>query len=165
MSTTPAAADPLDDERITVVGLLFETQAALVRRLDTHLRAATGMSLATFEVLVRLGRSPHGRLRLAELGRQLSITTGGVTRLIDRVEAAGLLRRVPDPADRRAAFAQITGEGRAALDRAIEAHLPALQRHVVDPLDPAGYRALADSLRVLRDTLTGDPATRVTSPP
>lgn len=150
----------LDDERITVVGLFLESHAALVRRLDAHLRAETGMALATFEVLVRLGRSPLGRLRLTELGRQLSITTGGVTRLIDRIEAAGLLRRVPDPADRRAAFAQITEDGRDALERATEVHLGALQRYVVDPLEPGAYRSFGEAVRVLRDDLVGDPATR-----
>lgn len=151
----------LADDRITVAGLLFETEAALVRRLDGDLRAGAGMPLATFEVLVRLGRSPGGRLRLAELSRQLSITTGGVTRLIDRIEAAGLLRRVPDPADRRSAFAQITDQGTEALHRALAVHLRALQRDLVDPLDPVAYRSLADALRVLRDNLVGDPATRL----
>ena len=161
----PAAPeDPLDDERLTTAGLLVETEAALVRRLDARLRADAGMPLSVFEVLIRLGRSPHGRLRLSELSRQLSITTGGVTRLIDRVEASGLLQRVPDPEDRRARFAQITDSGREALLRASDVHLPVLQRHLVDPLEPADYRALAAALRVLRDHLTGDPARRLAPP-
>ncbi|MCY7343021.1 MAG: MarR family transcriptional regulator [Pseudonocardia sp.] len=158
-------ADLLADERITVVGLLFEAQTALVRRLDTALRADAGMPLATFEVLIRLARSPGGRLRLTELGHQLSITTGGVTRLIDRIESGGLTRRVPDPTDRRAAFAEITADGLGALHRATEVHLRSVQRDLVDALDPGDYRALATALRVLRDHVSGDPATRVRPAP
>jgi uncharacterized membrane protein len=56
----------------------------------------------TDETLIRLGRSPGRQLRQVELSRQLSLTTGGVTRMVDRLEAAGLVRRTPCPDDRRA---------------------------------------------------------------
>jgi len=132
--TAPSLESVLADERITVTGLLFEVEAALLRRLDTELRAQVGMSAAFFEVLVRLGRSPRGRMRLADLARQLSITTGGVTRLIDRIQEAGFIRRVPDPEDRRSVFAEITPAGVAALRPAVACQLESIQRYLVDPL-------------------------------
>jgi MarR family 2-MHQ and catechol resistance regulon transcriptional repressor len=150
----------IDDPRITVAGLLIEAESALVRRLDAELRARADMPLATFEVLIRLGRSPGGRLGLSELGRQLSLTTGGVTRLVDRLEAQSLLSRVPDSADRRITHAVITRTGRSSLRRASAIHLEALQRDLVDPLSARDYAALARVARVLRDHLTGDPALR-----
>lgn len=160
-SEEPESAALLGDNRFTVMGLFFEAQSALERRLDHHLRAGTGMPLASFEVLIRLGRSPGGRMRQTEVVRQLSITTGGVTRLVDRIEGAGLLRRVPDPADRRATFVEITEAGRTALREALAVHIEALQADFVDPLSPEDYAALAQSLRVLRDHLVGDPADRI----
>lgn len=156
-SDTASLESVLADERITVTGLLFEVEAALLRRLDTELRAQVGMPATFFEVLVRLGRSPGGRMRLADLARQLSITTGGVTRLIDRIQEAGFIRRVPDPGDRRSVFAEITPAGTAALRPAVTSQLESIQRYLVDPLDEKDYLALATSLRLLRDALIGDP--------
>jgi hypothetical protein len=92
-------SDILDDRRITAIGLLVEAETALVRVLDDELRQGVGMPLSTYETLIRLGRSPGRRLRQIELSRQLSLTTGGVTRLIDRLEAAGLVRRTSSPDD------------------------------------------------------------------
>ena len=151
----------LDDDRITAIGLLVEAESALVRVLDEELRRSAGMPLSTYEVLVRLGRSPGRRLRQVELSRQLSLTTGGVTRLVDRIEAAGLVRRTTSPTDRRASFAELTDTGAGALNRATEVHLASLQRHLVDPVGLDGLAALVGPLRRLRDSLVGDPADRV----
>ena len=157
--------DLLNDPRLTEAGLLIEAEAALVRRLDADLRAHGGMPLATFEVLVRLARSPDRRLRLSELSRQLSLTTGGVTRLVDRLEAQQLLRRTPDPSDRRGAYAQIADAGLRALQGALPVHLAALQRDLVEPLQGASYRAMSIAARALRDHLSGDPAARLQDAP
>lgn len=151
----------LDDPWLTDVGLLLEAQAALQRRVDAALRARAGMALPVFEVLVRLARSPRSRLRMSELSRQLSLTTGGITRLVDRIEADHLLRRVPDPTDRRVAHAQITDAGREALRRALLVHHDVVERDFVAPLGPTSHRALATASRSLRDHLTGDPAARL----
>lgn len=151
----------LADHRLTAIGLLVEAETALVRVLDEELRRDAGMALGTYEALIRLGRSPDRRLRQIELSRQLSLTTGGVTRMIDRLERAGLVRRTADATDRRASFAQLTEHGLAALQRATEVHLASLQRHFVDPLGADGIDALTVPLRRLRDALVGDPAGRV----
>lgn len=150
-------ADLLDDQRITAIGLLVEAETAVVRVLDEELRRDVGMPLSTYETLIRLGRSPDRRLRQVELSRQLSLTTGGVTRLIDRLEAAGLVRRTSSPDDRRASYAQLTEAGLHALRGATEVHLRSLQRHFVDPLGPDGLAALTAPLRRLRDAHLGDP--------
>ena len=158
MTSSPTAPDLLDDQRLTAIGLLVEAETALVRVLDEELRRDVGMPLSTYETLIRLGRSPGRQLRQVELSRQLSLTTGGVTRLIDRLEATGFVRRRPCPGDRRVTNAQLTEAGLDALHRATEVHLRSLQRHLVDPLGADGLAALTKPLRVLRDVLVGDPA-------
>ena len=152
--------DVLSDERLTAIGLLVEAEAALVRILDEELRRDAGMPLSTYEALIRLGRSPGRQLQQIELSRQLSLTTGGVTRMIDRLERDGLVRRVPSPTDRRASYAQLTDHGLDAIRRATEVHLLSLQRHFVDPLGADGLDTLIPFLRRLRDALVGDPAER-----
>lgn len=151
----------LDDERLTAVGLLVEAETALIRVLDAELRRDAGMPLGTYEVLVRLGRSPGRRLRQVELSRQLSLTTGGITRIVDRLEAAGLVRRTASSIDRRGTYAELTDAGLDAVQRATEVHLRSLQRHLVDPLGPDRLEELVGSVRRLRDTLVGDPAERL----
>ncbi len=158
---TTSDAELLADERLTAIGLLVEAEAALVRILDSELRRDCGMALSTFETLIRLARSPDRRLRQYELGRQVSLTTGGVTRLIDRIEAAGYVRRVADPTDRRGNFIELTPAGHEALLTASRVHLPSLQRHLVDPLGSEGLAQVVGPLRLLRNSLIGDPASYI----
>lgn len=162
--TVASPLDVLADQRLTAIGLLVEAETALVRVLDEELRRDAAMPLSTYEALIRLGRSPGRRLRQIELSRQLSLTTGGVTRMIDRLESAGLVRRTASPTDRRASYAQLTDEGLDALRHATEVHLASLQRHFVDPLGADGIDTLIAPLRRLRDALVGDPADRLDRP-
>jgi DNA-binding MarR family transcriptional regulator len=111
-----------DDALITTFGRLVEVQARLERRLGGDLEARVGLPHAWFEVLVRLSRSDEGQLTMGSLAQQVTLTTGGVTRLVDRMEAAGLVERLPCRSDRRVSYAAITDAGRAKLEEAAELH-------------------------------------------
>jgi MarR family 2-MHQ and catechol resistance regulon transcriptional repressor len=111
-----------DDALITTFGRLVEVQSRLERRLGADLEARAGLPHAWFEVLVRLARSEHGQLTMGALAEQVTLTTGGVTRLVDRMEAAGLVERVPCRTDRRVSYAVITQAGRAKFEEAAEVH-------------------------------------------
>ena len=95
---------------------------------------------------------------MTDLANQVLFSSGGFTKLADRMEQAGLIRREPCPDDRRAIFAVLTPEGRRVLDRALAVHLPGLQRYLCDPLDAQQRRELEAILRTLRAALsaTGD---------
>ena len=112
----------VDDALITTFGRLVEVQARLERRLGADLEARCGLPHAWFEVLVRLARSENGQLTMGALAEQVTLTTGGVTRLVDRMDAAGYVERLPCPTDRRVAFAAITDAGRRKLAEASEVH-------------------------------------------
>jgi len=75
--------------------------ALLVERVGRDLAATTSLPLASFNVLRLLHEAPGGRLRLSELARAVHLTRSGVTRLADRLERAGLLRRERYALDRR----------------------------------------------------------------
>ncbi len=111
-----------DDALITTFGRLLEVQSRLERRLGADLEARCDLPHAWFEVLVRLARSDDGRLTMGSLAEQISLTTGGVTRLVDRMETAGYVQRVPCPTDRRVSYAALTDAGRAKLDEAAQVH-------------------------------------------
>jgi len=81
--------EPWDDPRITAFGMLLEAHAAVVTQVNRDLEATSGIPITWMEVLLRLARSPGHRLRMAELARQVGLSTSGLTRLIDRVEHAG----------------------------------------------------------------------------
>ena len=147
----------LDDPLITATGLLFESAAALQRRLDDDLQATAGIPMTTYEVLIRLARSPDERLAHSELSRQLSLTSGGITRLIDRLERDELVRRERDTTDRRVYRVALTETGRRTLMAALPHHLQTLERLVVTPLGPDGSATLDAALRPLRDALMKDP--------
>ncbi len=111
-----------DDALITTFGRLVEVQSRLERRLGADLEARVGLSHAWFEVLVRLSRSEEGQLTMGALAEQVTLTTGGVTRLVDRMEAARLVERLPCRTDRRVSYAGITEAGRAKFEEAAEVH-------------------------------------------
>ena len=84
--------DPLDDPRLTAMGLLIEAYQGLTARLDP-VHAAHGLSGSDFDTLIRLARSTGRQLRMTDLAAQTSMSTSGITRI---VEAA--LRSSPTPA-------------------------------------------------------------------
>jgi DNA-binding MarR family transcriptional regulator len=136
-----------------MLGLLFESQAALLRVLERRLDRDSGLSVQWFEVLVRLHRAPDNRLRMSDLAAMTTLTPSGLTRAVDRLEAAGLVVRESSPSDRRSSLAVLTPEGR---DR-IETALPIQLRHVDDVLGDAlsveEELVLAELLRRLRDAV------------
>jgi MarR family transcriptional regulator, 2-MHQ and catechol-resistance regulon repressor len=143
--------DRLSDDRLTLVGLLFESATALRTALDRQLDRDAGLSLQWFELLLRLARSPGRRLRMSDLAAQTSLTPSGLTRAIDRLEAAGLVERAPCPSDRRGAFAMVTPAGLERIVAAVEPHLDHVEEHFTGVLDDREQVQLAVLLRKVRD--------------
>jgi DNA-binding MarR family transcriptional regulator len=103
-----------DDPRLTTMGLLFEAHGGVVAKLEPVWKAH-GLSGLDLNALMRLSRSPGRRLRMSELAVQTSLSTSGVTRLIDRLARAELVERELDPGDRRSSYAVLTDAGAARL--------------------------------------------------
>ena len=142
---------PLQDERVTTWGLLMETQSAVNAALARELDEQLALPLAWFEVLLRLARTPGERMTMTRLAEAVSFSSGGFSRVADRLEAAGLLAREPCPDNRRSTWAVLTDQGRATVREALEVHASGLQRHVFDHLGAAEAAQLARVLRTLRD--------------
>ena len=123
----------------------MEVSALLKRLLDQELEAALDLPLLWYGVLLHLERIPGGFCPISELITATAFTSGGVTRLVDRMEHAGYVERRPCPNDKRVTYVGLTGKGRAVLTRATAVQLAGIQRHLLDPLGPADA-ALLDVL-------------------
>ncbi len=150
------APDPLDDPRITLAGLFFESHDGLTARLSRRLMAECGMNHQTFEVLLRLSRSPHQRLRMSDLAAQVTMSASGLSRAVDRLERDGLVERVACPTDRRSIYAALTDAGRERVDQLMPSHLQLLEEELLAPLDATDRADLERILRRLRDHVNPD---------
>lgn len=139
----------LSDQRLIDMGLLIEAHAHLTRVLGAELEAGTGMPLTWLDVLIRLGRTPEHRMTMTELARRVAFTSGGTTRLVDRIAQAGLVERIHCPSDRRSIYVGLTPKGASALAQALAVHLEGLDAHLVAPLSAQDRRALRAGLAKL----------------
>jgi DNA-binding MarR family transcriptional regulator len=129
------------------------------RALARHDLSATGR-----EVLAVLDGAGHP-LSAGEVAARVLVTTASMTAVLDTLERRALLRRIPDPTDRRRVLIGLTGEGRALVD-AFLPEMAALQSAVCEPLDAADRELLLDLLGVLHDRArTVDPAAAVQAAP
>jgi MarR family 2-MHQ and catechol resistance regulon transcriptional repressor len=155
----PAAA--FDDDRLTLVGLLFEASAGLNRTLARRLLEESGMTAQWFEILLRLARTPEQRLRMSDLALQTTLTASGLTRAIDRLEEEGLVRRESCATDGRGAYAVLTRAGTARIAAAVGPHVSDIEAVVGAALTKTERNALESLLRKLRDQVNPG-ATRAT---
>jgi DNA-binding MarR family transcriptional regulator len=114
-----------DPKWLAFFGLL-QVNARLVDRIGSRMERETGLPPSWFEVLAQLHEGPK---RMSELAESLTLSRGGATRLIARIEEAGLVVREIPSHDRRATFARMTEAGAAALERAKPVHFAAVEEH------------------------------------
>jgi DNA-binding MarR family transcriptional regulator len=112
-----------EDVRLAAWWPLLAAHALLVQRVGRDLAAGISLPLAFYNVLRLVHETPGARLRLGELAGAVLLTRSGVTRLANRLERAGLLRREEHAQDRRGSCAILTDRGRSAYDRAIRQKL------------------------------------------
>jgi DNA-binding MarR family transcriptional regulator len=138
------------DERIVLMALLMEAHAHLTRTLGAEMEASCGLPLSWFDVLLNLAAADDHRLTMSTLGASVLLTSGGMTRLVDRMEDAGLVERRHCPSDRRAIWVAMTAEGARRLEEATAEHLRSLDRHLMAPLTATNRTALITALTKLR---------------
>lgn len=111
--------------------------------LDDELGAQHGISLSDYDVLIFLGNAPDQRLRMSELAESVLISQSGITRLVDRLVARGLVKRVRCSEDRRGAFAALTPAGLAKLREASTTHIAGVRAQFLSHLSEDEQTVLA----------------------
>jgi DNA-binding MarR family transcriptional regulator len=137
-------------------GLLIKSATLLEQRIDSALRRECGISHTMLEVLIRLSRQPGEEVSQRRLADDLTLTSSGTTRLLDRMEKAGLVRRVPSPEDRRVALVEPTDEGRTAFLRGAAVHARVVEEYFVRPVAPEDYTRLTSALGEIHKALRGE---------
>jgi DNA-binding MarR family transcriptional regulator len=148
---TCGVLDQMDDERIQLMGLIVRTHRRLTDALGRELEQTVGIPLVFFDVLIHVGAAPDGQLTMSRLSNEVALTTGGVTRLVDRMAEAGLVARQNCPNDRRSVHVVLTPEGHAVLGRAVAAHVDGIDRHLMAHLGDGDRAALEAVLTKLLD--------------
>ncbi len=125
----------------------------LDEQLARELQAAHGLTMADYEILVRLSDSPTRRLRMSQLAERSLASRSRLSHQIDRMEKAGLVRREPCEEDRRGANAVLTDHGWKTLVEAAPTHVAGVREHLVDVLTDDEFAALGRACAKVADHL------------
>jgi DNA-binding MarR family transcriptional regulator len=135
-------AEPLTDTEQACWRAFVESSWALHTRVEDELRAASGLSMSDYHVMVVLSEAPEHRLRMGELANRLVFSPSRLTYQISSMVKRGLVRKQSCPDDGRGQEAVLTDAGMAALVAAAPLHLETVRHSFIDHLD-------ADELAVI----------------
>ncbi len=122
-------------------------------QLEDELREAHGLSLAEYEILVRLSESDERQLRMAQLAGALAHSRSRVTHTVGRMERRGLVERCDSPDDRRGVLARLTPAGSQLLQAAAHTHVTGVRAHLVDLAGDEDFEALGRVMNAVADQL------------
>lgn len=145
-----------DDEEAAWIAFISAATRAL-DRLDRELQADQGLSLADYEILVRLSRAPTRQLLMSDLAAETLLSQSRLTYRIDRLEREGLVYRVPCETDGRRIWAKLTRDGIRRLKAAYPGHLEGVRRYVIDPPNRRDLQALTRALAAMNASLDCPP--------
>ena len=130
--TTERRGERFDGVEMDAWAGFLRVHATLVRQLDAELTEQHGLALTSYDVLVQLDSAPHNRLRMSELADAVLLSRSGLTRLVGRLENAGMVERVGCKDDARGAWAVLTDEGARRLAEARETHRRGVRERFLD---------------------------------
>jgi DNA-binding MarR family transcriptional regulator len=135
---------PLSDDHLSAWRNSITAHARILDVIDRELTAAGRLPLSWYDVLIELVEAPGNRLRLHELAQKVVLSRSGLTRLVDKLEAAGFLRRQAAAEDRRGAFAVLTDKGRDAVRQAWPVYAHGIHRYFASHLTAGEAQILRD---------------------
>jgi DNA-binding MarR family transcriptional regulator len=144
MATKASSVQLLSQRELRAWRGLLRIHSRLVKALDAELEGTHGLAVTSYEVLMYLADSPDGRMRMHDLASCVLLSRSGLTRLVDRLEREGLIKRESCEDDGRGAFAVLTAPGRDKLTAARRTHLDGVRRHFVEHLSDAELDQLGD---------------------
>jgi MarR family transcriptional regulator, organic hydroperoxide resistance regulator len=142
----------VDVDVVGLFGNLVRLETELWNRVEARVQQAHGVPLAWVEIMQVVRAT--AQCRVLDIARALSITVGGASKVVDRVEAAGLCRREANPADGRSSLIRLTDSGRELLGVANTTFSEALTAYLGAALPAKELAGLSTTLGRLRDHLT-----------
>ncbi len=150
MKRTEKTQAILSSEMLRTSGTILSTQLAIARVIEKCAVAPLGVEPTIIDLLVRLDQAPENRLRAVELSKQLILSPSHISRMLDRAEAAGFVKRGPDPKDRRASQVILTKQGRGVIVRLKPLLSEVISRVIDDALSESEAEVLNDLLHRIR---------------
>lgn len=147
----PRARVRPDQQRLAAYRAFITAHAEIITRVERDLSAAKVIPVTWYDVLIELYEAPDRRLRLSSLARAVVLSRSTLTRTIDRLAAAGLLRREPDPSDGRGAFAVLTDEGLQAMREAWPIYAQSIVEYFAGHLSDEDARLMTAVCERIRD--------------
>jgi DNA-binding MarR family transcriptional regulator len=140
----PDPDDQLTSDELAAWRGMLAVHAHVTRALDAEMRAAHGLSVSAYEVLMFLGDAPGHRMRMSEIAEGVLLTRSGCTRLVDRLARRGYVVRAAADSDGRGLYAEITPEGLAVATAARRTHLAGVRREFLGRLSGEDERRLGE---------------------
>src|SRR3954469_361340 len=144
--TRTADRRPLDADEMAAWRAFVLANARIVKLLQAEMEGEQGLSLPAYEALVRLSEAAEGRMRMSDLATFATLTPSGLTRLVDKLAADGLVERLRCDTDARVVYAAITPAGRQRLRQAYPTHPRGGGEHFLDRVSPHQLAALHAAL-------------------
>ncbi|WP_110181840.1 MarR family winged helix-turn-helix transcriptional regulator [Nocardioides solisilvae] len=151
--TDPGATRWLDESQQRAWRALMLGHTLLLDRLDDDLREAYDISLAEYEILVRLSEREGRAMRMAQLADALAHSRSRVTHTIARLERSGYVERAASPEDGRGVVARLTDKGMELLRDAAHVHVTGVRKNIVDLADPQDFEAMGRVFDAVADHL------------
>jgi DNA-binding MarR family transcriptional regulator len=145
-----------DDPRLDAWRSFIHAHARVLRRLDEELQASHELSIAEYDALLQLVNAPERRLRMSVLAERVLLSRSGITRLVDRLVAAGMVERSACVTDARGAEAALTASGLERLRAASRTHLEGVDRYFVGLLSDEDRATIERACEQMLDTVGRD---------
>jgi DNA-binding MarR family transcriptional regulator len=144
-----AKVDPLSETEEVFWRALMRIVLFLPRRLDSDLVRAAGITANEYTTLMCLSEAPGRELRMADLANAAALSASRMTRLVDELQARGLVTKRASADDGRGNVARLTPSGLAKLKKAWPAHLASVRDMVFDQVDPGTVADAAQALSAI----------------
>jgi DNA-binding MarR family transcriptional regulator len=158
-----ATAEPLSPTEEDLWRAVMRIVKVIPRHLDSDLARGAGLTASEYTTIMHLSEAPNRELRMADLAAATDLSASRMTRLVDELQARGLVAKTVSSSDARGNVARLTPRGMAKLKSAWPVHLASVRRRFFDSIDAAAVadvaRALADVADRLEDT-AGEPRSR-----
>jgi DNA-binding MarR family transcriptional regulator len=139
----------LSESELRAWQALLHAHHDLVAKLDAELRQEHVLTFGSYDVLLRLARAPGRCLRMTELAERVLMSPSGLTRMVDRLVAQGLVQRERFDGDARVMLARLTGRGRQVLRQAARTHVRGIREHFTGKMSDAQLQEVASALETI----------------
>lgn len=145
--------EKVTDQELSSWRFFIKAHAKIIDKIEQDLTDFKCVPLTTYDVLIALFEAPDRKLRFGDLNKKVVLSKSGLTRLVDRLEREGLIRRERSEEDRRGAYAALTEEGERELRRAWPIYARGIKQYFVAPLSENELQSLCSALETLNKTI------------